>query len=132
MGSNRRSLENVQGHLASIGFVRTWINAHAAELDGAFLQAAGREVGLWKQLVARDWATDLTDDEKAEFMHGMAPDEHVDFEFDILGMGQAAERAAAEWRESQTYRLGDLIASGPRKIKLQAKALLSRRKVDRM
>ena len=132
MGSKRRSLENVQGHLASIGFVRSWINAHAAELDGAFLQAAGREVGLWKQLVARDWATDLTDDEKAEFMHGMAPDERVDFEFDILGMGQAAERAAAEWRESQTYRLGDLIASGPRKVKLQAKALLSRRKVDRM
>ena len=132
MGSKRRSLENVQGHLASIGFVRSWVHAHADELDGAFLQAAGREVGLWKQLVARDWATDLTDDEKAEFMRGMAPDEHVDFEFGILGMGQAAERAAAEWRESQTYRLGDIIASGPRKVKLQAKALLSRRKVDRM
>ena len=131
MGSTR-SLANVEGHLASIGFVNAWMKSHAGEVDASFLEAAGREVGLWKQLIARDWDNNLSDSDKVEFLRGMQPDELFDFKYDVLGMGQAAERAAAEWRESQTYRLGDALASGPRKLKLRASALLARRKADKM
>ena len=132
MGSKRRSVENVRGHLVSIEYVRSWMREHASELDESFVRAVGRELGLWSQLIAHDWATDLTSSEKEEFLGGMTQEERFAFMFDILGAGQASERAADEWRESQTYRLGDALATVPRKARMGAKAVLNRRKVSRM
>lgn len=131
MGAGRRTAENVLGHSVCVNQIRRWVEAHADELDDAFLQAAGREVGQWCQCIARDWAG-LTPAERAAFTAGLAPHERTEFNFYMLGAGQAAERAAAEWRESQTYKLGDAVARLPRALRIRVRALLDRRKVIRM
>lgn len=131
MGAKRRTAENVLGHSVCVSQVRAWVAAHADELDDAFIQAAGREVGQWCQCIARDWVG-LTPAERAAFTAGLSPDERLEFNFFMLGAGQAAERAAAEWRESQTYKLGDAVARLPRALRIRLRALLDRRKAIRM
>jgi hypothetical protein len=131
MGASRRTAENVLGHSICVNQIRAWVAAHASELDDAFLQAAGREVGQWCQCIARDWAG-LDPAERAAFTAGLTPEERLEFNFFMLGAGQAAERAAAEWRESQTYKLGDAVARLPRALRIRLRALLDRRKAIRM
>ena len=132
MGARRRTADSVIGHLTVIGCVRAWIAQHAAECDDAFLQAAGREVGRWSQLVAHDWKELLTDGERAAIADGLFVDDRRTMFFDILGAGDAAERAAAEYRDSQTYRLGDMIAAVPRKARVRVRALKNRRRADEL
>ena len=131
MGAGRRTAENVLGHSVCVNQIRAWVAAHADELDDAFLQAAGREVGQWCQCIARDWAG-LSSAERAAFTASLAPEDNLEFNFCMLGMGQAAENAAAEWRESQTYKLGDAVARLPRALRIRVRALLARRKATRM
>ena len=128
MGSGRRTVANVLGHSVCVGQIRAWVAEHASELDDAFLQAVGREVGQWCQCIARDWDDELTPAERDAFSASLSPNERLDFYFNMLGAGQASERAAAEWRESETYRLGDAVARLPRAIRIRLRALIARRK----
>ena len=132
MGARRRSVDSVIGHLTVISCVRMWVADNAANCDDAFLQAVGREVGLWSRLVAHDWAELLSDEERAAITEGLYADDRRALFFDILGAGDAAERAAAEYRDSQTYRLGDMIATVPRKARVRVRAFKNRRKVDEL
>ena len=131
MGAERRTVDNVLGHSICVSQINSWIAAHAEELDDAFLQAAGREVGQWCQCIARDWAG-LGNAERKAFTAGLSPEERLDFNYAMLGAGQAAERAAAEWRESQTYKVGDAVARLPRALRIRVRALLDRRKAIMM
>ena len=128
MGARRRTVDSVIGHLAVIGCVRAWVAAHADGCSDAFLQAVGREVGLWCQLVAHDWKEMLDDTERAAISEGLFADDRCELFFSILGAGDAAERAAAEFRDSQTYRLGDMMATVPRKLRMSVRALRDRRR----
>ena len=132
MGAGRRTVDNVVGHAISVSLIRSWIREHAAELDAAFLQAAGREVGQWCQCIARDWNDELTQAERDAFVASLEPDQAEEFYFDMLGIGDAAERAAAEWRESETYRVGNTVVRLPRAIRIRIRAALARRKANRM
>lgn len=132
MGATRRSAGNVRGHLVSIRAVRQWVHEHIDELDEDFVEAVAREVGLWSYLVAQDWLDELTEAEREELLSEMSPEERIAFKFEILGMGEASKRAADEWRESQTYRLGNAIATVPRWAKLNVEAVLGRMKAGRL
>ena len=131
MGAKRRSVDNVLGLSICVNQIRSWVVAHTGELDEAFQQAAGREVGQWCQCIARDWAG-LGKSEREAFTAGLSPEELLDFNFPVLGAGQAAERAAAEWRESETYKLGDAIASLPRALRIRVRALIARNEATKM
>ena len=126
MGASRRSVENVLGHSVCVSQVRAWMREHAGQLDDGFMQAAGREVGLWCQRIAADWDGQLTQAERDAFLAGLAGEQRKEFLFDTLGAGQASERAAAEWRESQTYKLGDAIAKVPRAARLKLRGIRKR------
>ena len=128
MGASRRSVENVLGHSVCVNAARSWARAHAGELDDAFMQALGREVGLWCQRIAHDWDEELTQAEREAFLSGLDAEERLDFLCYTLGAGQASERAAAEWRESKTYRLGDAIVRIPREVRQKLHALHGMRK----
>ena len=132
MGAGRRTVDNVVGHTICVSMIRSWIHGHAAELDAAFLQAAGREVGQWCQCIARDWNDELTQAERDAFVASLESDQATEFYFYMLGAGEAAERAAAEWRESETYRVGDAIVRLPRAARIRIRAALARRKAKRM
>ena len=132
MGSSRRTAANVEGHLVAIRGVRRWVREHFNELDEGFLEAIARELGHWSHLVAHDWLDELTEDEREEILSSMSSSERKSFKFGILGAGEASERAADEWRESQTYRLGDAVATVPRLAKLNVQAVLGRRKLDEL
>lgn len=133
MDSARRSAENVRGHVTAIMFIRSWVRTHAAELDPAFIRAIGREVGQWSQLVAHDWEHEMAPGERTAFAEWFAGQygegELATLLFDIVGMGDASERAAAEWRESLTYKLGDAIATVPRAARSRLSAALGRMKI---
>lgn len=126
MGASRRTVENVLGHSVCVEQVRAWAREHASELDDGFAQAIGREVGLWCQRIAADWDGQLTQGERDAFLAGLARGQRAAFLFDTLGAGQASERAAAEWRESRTYKLGDAIAKAPRAVRLKLRGLRNR------
>jgi hypothetical protein len=132
MDSSRRSVENVRGHVKSILEIRRWVCEHAESLDDAFTRAVAREVGLWSMLAAHDWTHEMTEADRKVFLETVLAEDRLALQFDILGMGEASERAAAEWRESATYRLGDAIATVPRFARTQLGAVLNRRKVERM
>lgn len=139
MGASRRNADNVRGHIAAIRGVRAWLDEHfdrngapAVGHDEQFIEAIAREMGQWAFLIAHDWLDELTESERELLLSEMTPSERIDFKLSILGPGEAAERAADEWRDSQTYRLGDAVATGPRFAKLGVKAFLSRRKVSKM
>ena len=132
MGARRRTVDSVIGHLTVIGCVRAWVNAHADECDNAFLRAIGREVGLWCRLVAHDWEELLSDQERTAIVDGLFGEDRRRLFFDILGSGDAAERAAAEYRDSQTYRLGDMIATVPRMARVRVRAMRNRRRADEL
>ena len=132
MGASRRNADNVRGHIESIRGVRAWLDGHADGLDEGFIEAVAREMGNWSFLIAHDWLDELTEAERNQLLSEMTPSERIDFKLSILGPGEAAERAADEWRDSQTYRLGDAIATVPRFAKLGVKAIISRRKVSKM
>lgn len=132
MGASRRSVDNVLGHSICVSQIRAWVAEHADELDDAFVQAAGREVGKWCQAIARDWNDALTQAERDAFVAGLSLEQRLEFNFYMLGAGDAAERAAAEWRESQTYRLGDAVARIPRAVRIRLRAFAARRKASKM
>ena len=113
MGTKRRSMRNIEGHLISIRFLRNWIREQSDLLDPAFMAAAAHRIEDYLNLCAQDYFRDVTEDEKLAYLSTLSPAERFEFELDV------AQRAALleEVYESKTYRAGKVVTAVPRAIR---------------
>lgn len=113
MGTKRRSLRNIEGHLVSIRFLREWIRERNESLDPSFMAAAAHRIEDYLNLCAQDYFKDVTKAEKHAYLDGLSPAERFEFELDV------AQRAALleEIYESKTYRAGRAVTAAPRAIR---------------
>ena len=113
MGTKRRSMRNIEGHLASIRFLRQWMREHAESLEPAFVAAAAHRIEDYLNLCAQDYLNDVTNEEKQAYLVSLSPSERLEFEFDVV---QRAALLEAIY-QSKTYRLGRIVTAVPRAIR---------------
>lgn len=113
MGSERRTMRNIEGHLVSINFLRTWIRNNSQTISPAFAAAAAHRIEDYLNLCAFDYFTDITAEEKKAHLATLSPSERVEFELDV------AQRAALleKFYKSKTYRAGKAVTALPRAVR---------------
>ncbi len=115
--TNRWTRSNINGHVTSMREIRRWMEEHADSLDYRFSRAVGTSLGKWQHLCAEKWASDLSEDEREEYLAELSPEERVAFCIDVLGSGGEAAAARQEFADSIAYRLGSAMVAVPRALR---------------
>ena len=100
MGTKRRSMRNIVGHLESVRFMRSWTREHVNEVSPAVIAAMAHRIEDYLNLCAIDYVRDVTPEEKAAFLATLSPDDRFEFELDVVQRGSLLD----EIYQSKTYR----------------------------
>lgn len=113
MAKPRRTVRNIEGHLVGIRFMEDYLQSHADELDDAFVAAMAHRLNVFFDLCARDWMSDITDEEKQGYLASMGPADRARFQIEVA---QRAEMLR-DFYTSTTWRLGQAVVALPQAIR---------------
>ncbi|MGI6104572.1 MAG: glycosyltransferase family 2 protein [Raoultibacter sp.] len=128
MTEPKRTLKNVNGLFISMMEMKAWLYAHAEELDIEFVQAITGSMTEFFLIIAHDWFTDISEEDRASYLAGLEPQQRIVFFEDVVARGSAVAAVKEEYLESITYRVGDTILKAPRVVKDQIGSALRYRK----
>lgn len=123
MASPRRTMNNVNGHLLSIHWMRDWMLQHADELDPSFIAAMAHRLDAYRQLCSEDYLDDITDQEKEEFLATLDPRRLVQFQLEIA---QRAE-TLRDLRNTASWRVGRMLVAPPKAARDLARRIFRKR-----
>ena len=110
-------MENIRGHFVSIQAIRRYLVENIDEMSGDYLTAQVKQLGIWREACAHHWANDFTNLQREAFLKTLSAQDVVDFYDGIVGAGGEADRVRDEYEESVTYRVGNVLMTGPRKVR---------------
>lgn len=113
----KHTIENVRGHFVCVQEMRTWMDAHAGDLEDAFMRAASRRMVDYALVAARIWFADVDDADRAEFLDALESAEKLDFYTTVVYPGEALKDFEEDIRASRTYRVGDVLLGVPRRVR---------------
>lgn len=116
MGTARRSLRNIEGHLISIRWMKNWMRENAARLDADFIEAMAHRLNEYSLLCAEDYMRDVTADEKAAYKSQLSPAELVEFELEVAQRSSVYQGLV----ESPTFKAGQAVTALPKAIRNKA------------
>jgi glycosyltransferase involved in cell wall biosynthesis len=128
MTAPQRTLSNVNGLFVSMVEMKEWLYVHASELELSFIEAITESMTEFLLTIARDWFTDISDEDKICYLAELDPKQRIVFFEDVVQRGAAVMAVQDEYKESITYRLGDTILKGPRVVKNHISSALRYRK----
>ncbi|MBO4352521.1 MAG: glycosyltransferase, partial [Eggerthellaceae bacterium] len=117
MGRAKWDIENIRGHFVSIQAIRRYLVENIDEMSGDYLTAQVRQLGIWREVCAHHWANDFTNAQREAYLKTLSAQDLVDFYDGIVGAGGEADRVRSEYEESVTYRVGNVLVAGPRKVR---------------
>ena len=117
MGRAKWDMENIRGHFVSIQAIRRYLVENIDEMSGDYLTAQVKQLGIWREACAHHWANDFTNLQREAFLKTLSAQDVVDFYDGIVGAGGEADRVRDEYEESVTYRVGNVLMTGPRKVR---------------
>ncbi len=117
MGRAKWDMENIRGHFVSIQAIRRYLVENIDEMSGDYLTAQVKQLGIWREACAHHWANDFTNSQREAYLKTLSAQDVVDFYDGIVGAGGEADRVRDEYEESVTYRVGNVLMTGPRKVR---------------
>ena len=123
MASKHRSMRNIEGHLVSIRWMRKWMRANAAALDGRFVQAMSFRLNDYLDLCARDDLYNVPEEEKLPYLNSLPPKKAVDFQINVAQRAEMLRR----FYDSTTWKTGAAIISIPQALRNMVKSISRKR-----
>lgn len=124
MGTKRRSLRNIEGHLVSIRWMKNWMLLNADDLDAEFVEAMAHRLNEYSLLCSEDYLLDVTAEEKAAYKSQLTPAELVEFELEVAQRSRVYQGLV----ESPTFRAGQAVMALPKAMRDKALELKRRYK----
>lgn len=109
MGSEHRTMRNIEGHLVSIHWMEGWMRDNAASLDLPFIEAMSIRLNDYLDLCARDYLYEVDEDDKRAYLDSLAPEQAVSFEIKVAQRSEMIRR----FYDSTTWKLGAAIVGVP-------------------
>lgn len=123
MASKHRTMRNIEGHLVSIRWMRSWLDDHADGLDDAFVRAMAHRLNDYLDVCARDYLFEVEEDDKVAFLARVSGRDAVAFQMDVA---QRAESLRVFY-ESTTWKVGHALLAAPQALQEKLKAALRKR-----
>lgn len=113
MAKPRRTMRNIEGHLASINWMNEYLMNNADNLSGSFIDAMTHRMNAYLDVCAHDYLEHVTEKEKCEYLASLSHRERIEFNM------QVAMRAES-WKETYeglNWRIGAAATKLPRALK---------------
>ena len=113
MAKPRRTMRNIQGHLASINWANGYLSENAAELSNDFIDAMTHRMNAYLDVCAHDYLEHVTEDEKRGYLASLLPRERIKFNMQVV-------MRAESWKETYeglNWRIGAAATKLPRALK---------------
>lgn len=123
MASKHRTMRNIEGHLMSIRWMRSWLDQHADSLDRDFVRTMAHRLNDYLDVCARDYLFDVEEDDKAAFLEKLSGRDTVAFQIDVA---QRAESLRVFY-DSTTWKVGHAVVAAPQALQGKLKAVLRKR-----
>lgn len=123
MASKHRTMRNIEGHLVSIRWMRSWLDQHADSLDRDFVRTMAHRLNDYLDVCARDYLFDVEEDDKAAFLEKLSGRDTVAFQIDVA---QRAESLRVFY-DSTTWKVGHAVVAAPQALQGKLKAVLRKR-----
>ena len=123
MASKHRTMRNIEGHLVSIRWMRSWLDQHADNLDRDFVRTMAHRLNDYLDVCARDYLFDVEGGDKAAFLEKLSGRDAVAFQIDVA---QRAESLRVLY-DSTTWKVGHAVVAAPQALQGKLKAVLRKR-----
>lgn len=123
MASKHRTMRNIEGHLVSIRWMRSWLDQHADSLDRGFVRTMAHRLNDYLDVCARDYLFDVEESDKAAFLEKLSGRDMVAFQIDVA---QRAESLRVFY-DSTTWKVGRAVVAAPQALQGKLKAVLRKR-----
>lgn len=113
MAKPRRTMQNIEGHLASINWANEYLAEKAAELSNDFIDAMAHRMNAYLDVCAHDYLEHVTEAEKQDYLASLSAKERIRFNM------QVAMRAES-WKETYNginWRIGKTATAIPRALR---------------
>lgn len=116
----KRSIANVHGHFICMRELQRWLDIHIESLDRRFIAAIAHRAAAYRAMTARDWYTDISQEDRDEYLDNLENEDLLLFLQTIVDPGFYVQ----ELYDSKTYRFGDALLSVPRTVRDKAVSML--------
>lgn len=123
MASKHRTMRNIEGHLVSIRWMRSWLDQHADSLDRDFVRTMAHRLNDYLDVCARDYLFDVEESDKTAFLEKLSGRDMVAFQIDVA---QRAESLRVFY-DSTTWKVGHAVVAAPQALQGKLKAVLRKR-----
>lgn len=112
MTARKKTSRNIEGHFASVRFLKRWCADNIATVSDDFLTAIAHRLNEWYDLCANYWANDLTEEDKRTYLASLPAGERFELEENVIQRAEVLQTIYG----SLSWKFGRAATALPRHI----------------
>jgi glycosyltransferase involved in cell wall biosynthesis len=130
MTSDSIATDSAWGYYFCTHEVESWLDAHANELGNDFIACITELMAEYKRLAACAWFDVANDSARKLLLARLSPSEKLGFYGQVIQPGAILRNERDAFLNSKTYRVGNILLAGPRRLRNSIAKARSFRDVD--